>query len=120
MALTARDKDLPDSVTVAPARAERIDFFSRGPSVIVHITDLEAGVSLPEHRLRELFGLTPAEARVTVALFEGQTAQEAAESLGISFHTVRVHLGRIFEKTGAHRQTDLVRLIMRVVGVTAG
>jgi len=119
MALPARNRRLPYAVTVAPAREERIDVHGRGPSVIVHVTDLEAGVSLPEQRLRELFGLTPAEARVTVVLFEGQTPQEAAESLGISFHTVRVHLGRIFEKTGAHRQTDLVRLMMRVVGVTA-
>ena len=116
MPLPSSSRRLPLSLTVAPARSERVDVFDRGPSVIVCITDLEAGVSLPEHKLRELFGLTPAETRVSLALFEGCTPQEAADSLGISFHTVRVHLGRIFEKTGTHRQTELVRLMMRTVG----
>jgi DNA-binding CsgD family transcriptional regulator/PAS domain-containing protein len=119
MALPSRARRLPLSVTVAPALSERVDIFDQGPSVFVCITDLEAGVSVPEQKLRELFGLTPAEARVMLALFEGYTPQEAAETLGISSHTVRVHLGRIFEKTGVHRQTELVRLTMRTVGLAA-
>jgi DNA-binding CsgD family transcriptional regulator len=117
MALPSPVRRLPLSVTVAPARSGRLSLFDRDPSVIVCVTDLEAGVRLPEQKLRELFGLTPAETRVTIALFEGMSPQEAAENLGVSFHTVRVHLGRIFEKTGTHRQTELVRLMMRAVGV---
>jgi DNA-binding CsgD family transcriptional regulator len=117
MALPSPSRRLPLSVTVAPALSERVDIFGQGPSVIVCITDLEAGVSVPEQKLRELFGLTPAEARVMLALFEGFTPQEAAENLGVSAHTIRVHLGRIFEKTGVHRQTELVRLTMRTVGL---
>ncbi len=117
MALPARARRLPLSLTVAPIRRERTSVFDSAPSVLVCVTDLEAGVSLPEQRLRDLFGLTPAETRVVLALFEGFTPQEAAHNLGISFHTVRVHLGRIFEKTGVHRQTELVRLMMRTVGM---
>ena len=116
MAVTSRHRRLPLSVTVSPVRSERMDIFDSGPSALVCVTDLEARVSLPEQKLRELFGLTPAETRVTIALFEGFSPQEAAESLGVSFHTVRVHLGRVFEKTGTHRQTELVRLMMRIVG----
>jgi DNA-binding CsgD family transcriptional regulator/PAS domain-containing protein len=117
MALPSPTRRLPLSVTVAPAGSRRFEIFDHGPSVVVCVTDLEAGVSLPEQKLRELFGLTPAETRVMLALFEGYTPQEAAEALGSSFHTVRVHLSRIFEKTGVHRQADLVRLMMRTVGL---
>ena len=117
MALPSRSRRLPLSLTVAPVRSERFNVFEAGPSVMVCITDLEAGIRLPEQKLRDLFALTPAETRVTLALFEGFNPQEAAENLGISFHTVRVHLARIFEKTGVHRQTELVRLMMRTVGL---
>jgi DNA-binding CsgD family transcriptional regulator len=35
---------------------------------------------------------------------------EVAEALGIGESTVKTHLGRVYEKTGAHRQADLVKL----------
>ena len=52
-----------------------------------------------------------------MAVFEGLTSKEAAENLGLSFHTVRVQLARIFEKTNTNRQAELVRLMMGAVGV---
>ena len=85
--------------------------------MVVCITDLEAGVNLPEQRLRDLFGLSPAETRVALALFEGLDPRHAAERLGVSFYTVRGHLVRIFDKTGTHGQADLARLMMRTIGL---
>jgi len=35
---------------------------------------------------------------------------EVAETLGIGESTVKTHLGRVYEKTGARRQADLVKL----------
>jgi len=116
MAVSTPSRRLPLSVTVAPVRPGRFAPFHSGPSVVVCVTDLEAGVSLPEQKLRELFGLTPAEARVALALFDGLGPADAAAHLGVSFHTVRNQLVRVFEKTGTNRQTDLVRLMMRAVG----
>jgi DNA-binding CsgD family transcriptional regulator len=40
----------------------------------------------------------------------GRTVAEAAGALGIGVSTVRTHLLRIFDKTGTHRQADLVRM----------
>ncbi len=40
-------------------------------SAIVCVTDPDARLSLSEATLRDLFGLTPAETRVAIALFEG-------------------------------------------------
>jgi DNA-binding CsgD family transcriptional regulator/PAS domain-containing protein len=117
MPIASADRLLPLSVLVAPVRSDRLALFDGGPSAIVCVTDLAAGVSLPQTQLREVLGLSPAEARVAMALVEGRTPREAAKSLGLSFFTVRAHLVRIFDKTGTNRQAELVRLIMRLIGV---
>jgi DNA-binding CsgD family transcriptional regulator len=108
----------PLAVTVAPVRLPAMTILGGAAAVIVCVTDTEAGVKLPEQRLRDLFGLTPAEARL--ALFEGATLNEAAESLKISRFTAQNHLARIFEKTGANRQATLIQLMMRAVGLDLG
>jgi DNA-binding CsgD family transcriptional regulator len=94
-----------------------VTLLGEGPAVIVCVTDTEAEVRLPAQRLRDLFGLTLAEARTALAIFEGATLKEAAETLGVSRFTVQNHLARVFEKTGTNRQSALVRLLMRVVGL---
>ncbi len=40
---------------------------------------------------------------------QGGDGKAAAERHGVSFATARTHLSRIFEKTGVHRQAELVR-----------
>jgi len=116
MALLVPDRALPLSIMVAPLRAEHSMPFLAGPAVIVCVTDLAAGLSLPEERLRELFGLTIAESRVASALFEGFEPSQAAKRLGLALPTVRTHLARIFAKTGAANQVELARLMMRTLG----
>ena len=117
MVIATPDRRLPLSVIVAPVRAERLAVFQGEPSIIVCVTDPEAGVSLPEQRVRDLFGLTAAEARVALAMVEGDGPREAAEKLGVSFYTVRAHLVRIYDKTSTRRQSELVALILRTLGV---
>jgi DNA-binding CsgD family transcriptional regulator len=66
---------------------------------------------LPGEAFARLHGLTGAELRVVLALAQGLGAMEAADILGVSEPTVRTHLQRIFSKTGASRQTDLLQLL---------
>ena len=120
MALTTPDGGLPLSLSVAPVRVPELLLLGGAPAVIVCVTDLDSGVRLPEQRLRDVFGLTPAEARMALALFEGATLAEAAESLRISRFTAQNHLARIFEKTGTNRQAVLIKLMMRAVGLDFG
>jgi DNA-binding CsgD family transcriptional regulator/PAS domain-containing protein len=56
------------------------------------------------------FGLTPTELRVLLAIVQVGGVPEAAETLGIAETTVKTHLYRVFAKTGASRQADLVKL----------
>jgi DNA-binding CsgD family transcriptional regulator len=56
------------------------------------------------------FGLTPAEQRVLLAIVEVGGVPETADALGVAETTVKTHLYRVFAKTGAGRQADLVKL----------
>ena len=46
-----------------------------------------------------------------VAVVEHAGVRQVAKTLGISEETVRSHLRHIFQKTGAKRQVDLVKLL---------
>jgi DNA-binding CsgD family transcriptional regulator/PAS domain-containing protein len=56
------------------------------------------------------FGLTPAELRVLLGIVELGGVPETSEKLGVAETTVKTHLYRVFSKTGASRQADLVKL----------
>ena len=55
-----------------------------------------------------LFGLTPAEAQLAVALSQGASLNAYANRRGVSVGTVRIQMKRILEKTDSRRQADLV------------
>lgn len=57
------------------------------------------------------YGLTAAEGRLLATLFEGCSVPQAAHRLGVARSTARTHLQRIFDKTGARRQGDLLRMV---------
>jgi DNA-binding CsgD family transcriptional regulator/PAS domain-containing protein len=61
------------------------------------------------------FGLTAAETRLVESLLAGRSLAETAAALGVAMTTAKTHLDNIFQKTGVHRQADLVRLAGRVV-----
>jgi DNA-binding CsgD family transcriptional regulator len=61
--------------------------------------------------LRHHFGLAPAQARLTVQLMSGRSVKESADALGITEDSARQYLKRVFRRTGARRQADLVRIV---------
>jgi DNA-binding NarL/FixJ family response regulator len=54
--------------------------------------------------------LSPREIEILQQVASGSTTQEVADSLRISFHTVKTHLKRIFEKLGANDRAEAVAL----------
>lgn len=66
--------------------------------------------------LRDLLGLTAAEARLAAVLAEGHSLVEAARRMGIAHNTAKVQLRSVFAKTGVHRQAQLVALIASLGG----
>ena len=71
----------------------------------------------PPEAVAKQFNLTPAEIRVLFAIVEIGGVPEVAPVLGISEQTVKSHLHHIYEKTGAKRQADLVKLIANYSGL---
>lgn len=58
-----------------------------------------------------LFRLTPAEKTLCVMLAGGSTLSEAATALGVTPETTRQRVKSIFQKTGTHRQTELISML---------
>jgi DNA-binding CsgD family transcriptional regulator len=78
-------------------------------AIFVRKTTIEAASAL--ETVARLYGLTGSELRVLSAVVEIGGVPEIADTLGISESTVRTHLKQLFQKTGSHRQADLVKLV---------
>ncbi|MEV5834830.1 LuxR C-terminal-related transcriptional regulator [Nocardia sp. NPDC052112] len=90
----------------------------RTSAALVVIVDPDHETSGGPKALRQLYGLTGAEARVAAAASRGEGLRSIAEELAVSANTVRTHLQRVFEKTGTHRQAELVRVLTTVLSGT--
>jgi DNA-binding CsgD family transcriptional regulator len=102
-------------LTVAPLPPETQTPTAQGGAILVTVVDPENRRELPIERLTQVFGLTPAEARVAAALSQGDRLEEIAASGGVSIGTVRSQLKAIFSKTGATTQAVLVGLVAQVL-----
>ena len=58
--------------------------------------------------LRDLFGLTEAEAGLAQALQSGVALSDYAGGRALSLNTVYTHLRRLREKTGSSRMAELI------------
>ncbi len=89
------------------------------PAAIVFVGDPDRSADIDEDRLRQLYGLTRAEARVAAELARGYRLDEIAERLGVAYETTRKHLKKVLSKVETDRQADLVRTIVTGPGVLA-
>jgi DNA-binding CsgD family transcriptional regulator/PAS domain-containing protein len=87
-------------------------------AMFVHKVSLSTP-SAPEV-IAKMYRLTPSELRVLLAVVGVGGAPEVAEALGIAETTVKFHLQNLFEKTGTHRQADLVKLVAGFANPLAG
>jgi DNA-binding CsgD family transcriptional regulator len=84
---------------------------------LILLRNLEALPNPPDAELlRDLFGLTPAEAEVARALTGGVTKSSVASSRGIQLSTVRTQVRSILDKTGVANLRDLERLLSTLQG----
>jgi DNA-binding CsgD family transcriptional regulator len=89
-----------------------------GPEVSHLVLLLKAAWTDGEARRRMLvqrYRMTPAEVRLAEQLLDGMTAAMAAQSLGVSIHTVRTYLKRLYQKTGVRNQALLMRTLLQAV-----
>ncbi len=81
------------------------------PMALVLFHARRARMQLDPFVVAACYDLTPAEAKVAVAVAQGQSAAHIAERHRVSIHTVRTQLKSAMGKTGTSRQTELVSLL---------
>jgi DNA-binding CsgD family transcriptional regulator/PAS domain-containing protein len=82
------------------------------PTTLLLINDPERAVQLPTEHLARTFGLTGAEAKLAAALATGTSLADYANAARITIGTARWYLKQALAKTGAHRQSELVRHVL--------
>lgn len=112
-AATEIEISVPDGdsyrLSLAPLMLQGRMFGIDQPAVVVTITRIGAQEAEVRRRLQ---GLTGAELALALAVARGCTLVGYARGRGISLHTVRAQLKVVFEKTGTHRQAELVSFIL--------
>jgi DNA-binding CsgD family transcriptional regulator len=88
---------------------------SLGPTFALTFKSVNAGLPVPAPVLMRAFDLTKTEAQIVAALVAGQTIKDYAEAVSRKETTVRWHFGNASEKMGCHSQTDVVRLVLRLL-----
>jgi len=76
---------------------------------LVQLPPVEGASLVP--RVAPDFGLTHREAEVAGALLEGLSYRDIGERLGIAPATVKSHVLRTYEKTGAGSKLELLRMV---------
>jgi DNA-binding CsgD family transcriptional regulator/PAS domain-containing protein len=84
-----------------------------GGSIMILAQEFEPALVSVE-TLRSAFGLSPAEARLVRLLATGASLRQASEMIGVSYSTVVSQIKSCFQKTGTHRQAELVALAVRL------
>jgi DNA-binding CsgD family transcriptional regulator len=97
---------------VCPYRPSPLWHGLEPPSATVLMTDPEQRVAQSSEQLVDRYGPTFAEASLAMRLVQGESIAEAAAALGITEHTARTHLKRVFAKTGTTQQPELVRQVL--------
>jgi DNA-binding CsgD family transcriptional regulator/PAS domain-containing protein len=115
MSLTRRSGGASLSVLVRPVPPGEWSEDSHRPTAVAFIRDPDQKSQFSLEMVRNLFGLTTAEATLALLLARGLTLDEAAVELKIRKNTIRAHLRSIFAKTGVRRQTTLVHLLLSSV-----
>ncbi|SON53108.1 alpha/beta fold hydrolase [Vibrio tapetis] len=80
--------------------------------VLMFIATVDQAQKVDVSSFSTRFKLTQAEQEILKSLVEGKTLQLVAAHKKVSIHTVRSQLKSIFGKTGCHRQSELVKLVL--------
>jgi DNA-binding CsgD family transcriptional regulator/PAS domain-containing protein len=100
--------------------ARRVASVTYGAVAAVFVRKATIDVPTPVEAVARLYNLSPSELRVLYAVVEVGGVPAMAAMLGISEATVKTHLQHLFEKTGASRQIDLVKIVAAHASPLAG
>jgi DNA-binding CsgD family transcriptional regulator len=106
------------AVYVLPVRMPSghiVEHLLAGVQAAVVVIPFRSGERADPSIVRDLLGLTLAEARIASLVGSGFAPRQAATELGITEETARTTLKRVFDKVGVSRQSELAVLLTRLV-----
>ena len=112
LALTARNGERYVAHVLPLSSGERRHTgiaYAAAAAVFVRKTVLQSPSSADV--IARTYKLTPTELGVLLAVVDEGSVPEVAKALGIAETTAKFHLGNIYAKTGANRQTALIKLV---------
>jgi len=109
IAALVRHKRSPPYCVAAVPVPRGVD--ERGVAFVIFIYGPRDWRSISVEILRQVYGLTRAQAEVARQLFAGQSVEQAAVELGLSANTVRTHLKQIFTRCDVRSQRELLYLL---------
>ena len=99
---------------IALPKVTRGEAFDGAAALLIIAHNEEKSSAPNQQQLQRLFGLSPAEARVALAVAAGKTLKTIASDFEVSRETVRSQLKMALAKTGVKRQLDLAVLLASV------
>jgi DNA-binding CsgD family transcriptional regulator len=111
-ALTLKGSDRSGKLVVLVTPLPRALFHTYGPRhVLLSIRQVLDDPPFSARTLAALFGLSPAQGSLAMALYEGKTFEEIAAERGVKVSTLRTHLASVLVRTGAKNTRELVRML---------
>lgn len=100
--------------SLEPLSASASFVFASGSAALLRVRDLRSVREPPGALLQQLFGLTPREAAVCLAVLHNPRGKAVARRLGVGPDTLKTHLSRIYRKTRCAGRSELVHLVERL------
>jgi pimeloyl-ACP methyl ester carboxylesterase/DNA-binding CsgD family transcriptional regulator len=110
--ISLSDSAMPLAALVLPFKTDASPPGIGSNQALVFIAAPEIHLDISTETLMALYELTRAEARLVSALVKGRSLNSIADEFGLSKHTLRTQLKSVYEKTGTHRQAELVRQVI--------
>jgi len=102
----------PDGDRIFALVARLPSRFGAGPGhVLISLRATASRPTIDAPTLQSLFQLTPAEARLTLAILAGQSLAEIGDQHRVSENTLRTQLASVLRKTETANQRELVRVL---------
>lgn len=95
-----------------PVRGANLRYLPPRSYVLLMFSEPRADAAARLQRAGAKYRLTQAEQRLALHLAAGTSLRDAAERCGIGYGTARGYLKALFQKTGTHRQGELVALLL--------
>lgn len=109
--IAGNDEALPLIAEFAPVPAET-NGFPGAPGAIITLRRPWSGIGQRiESQAMPLYHLTAREAQVAAGLCSGESPQQLAVKLSLGLGTIRTHIRRLFDKTGANSLAQLVAIL---------